>query len=105
GRSPFGNAPFMVFVLIAFLTGTIFQQGLVALPIDMHQHGISPARFGGLIAINGVMIVLVQPFVVPWLQRLAPARVLAAGSILAGLGFGLTALASSAPVYGVSIAV
>jgi len=41
----------------------------VTLPIDVRDHGFSPATYGALIALNGVLIFLLQPLVA---RALAP---------------------------------
>src|SRR5262249_50743116 len=61
--APFGDGIFMSFVGLNFLTALMFMQHAVALPLDMAQNGLTPKHFGGLIAINGILIVVVQPFV------------------------------------------
>jgi MFS family permease len=102
--APFADAPFMAFVGVTFLTGMIFFQHLVALPLDMRAHGLTARDFGLLIAINGVMIVLFQPFVASVLERLRRSRVLAVSAVLIGLGFGATVWAHDAASYAGSIA-
>ena len=57
-------------------------------------------------AINGVMIVLVQPFAVSFVLRLRREHVLAAGALLMGVGVGLTGIAAgSVPRYALSVVV
>jgi MFS family permease len=102
---PFGDGIFMSFVLLNFFVSLMFMQHTVALPLDMAQNGLQPKHFGGLIAINGVLIVLLQPFVAQAVQSRARGRVLALAALLVGVGFGMTGLARSVPAYGVSIAV
>jgi MFS family permease len=103
--TPYRDRLFVAFALSAFLEALVFHQGFVALPVDMGKHGVSPAMFGRLIACNGILIVLVQPFVSGYLQRLRPARVLASAALLMGIGFGLTGVATTAWAYLGSIAV
>jgi MFS family permease len=103
--APFADSAFMAFVGVTFLTGIIFFQHLVALPLDMRAHGLSARDFGLLIAINGVMIVLFQPFAASVLERYRRSRVLAVSAVLIGLGFGATAWAHDAATYAGSIAV
>jgi hypothetical protein len=72
-----------------------FQQAFVALPLDMTAKGIAPTAYGGLMAVNGVLIVALQPVLSARAGAYSPRRVIALGSLLVGLGFGLTALAAS----------
>lgn len=95
-------APFMVLNL---LTAMIFFQFLAALPEDMRQKGLTPAAYGLAIAMNGVLIVLLQPFVTQWTARRSRTGVLAFATFITGLGFGLTAFAHTLPAYIVTVVV
>lgn len=103
--TPFRDLRFIGFVATQLLVIEIFHQGSVGLPVDMRAHGVEPAWFGALMAVNGVLIVLLQPSVVRLVQRVRPSRALALGALTTGLGFGLTGLASSVPVYALTIVV
>ena len=103
--APFRDGVYMAFVALVFLTAFIFMQHLVALPLDMRAHGLSARSYGALIAINGILIVLVQPFVYQWVQGKRRGRVLAFASVLAGVGFGLTGVSTTAWAYAISIAI
>jgi len=103
--APFHDGAFVAFLLTQLLVAIVFHQGNVALPVDMRAHGISPRGFGTLIGLNGVLIVLLQPTGLKLLHGRPRARVLALGALLTGAGFGLTAFASAAPLYALSIAV
>jgi MFS family permease len=102
---PYTDGVFVVFALLTLGIALVFQQFHVAMPIDMRAHGISPARYGALIATNGILIVLVQPSATVLVQRLHRSRVMAAGALLAGAGFGLFAVATSTTGYLAGIAV
>jgi MFS family permease len=101
---PFRDSPFVVFVLLTFVGAMVFQQFLVALPLDMTHKGLAPETYGALIAVNGVFIVVVQPLLGPRLQRFDPRRVIVAGTLIVGLGFGMTALAHRPAAFAASIA-
>jgi MFS family permease len=97
-----------VFLAVCLLTvafSLIFFQSFVALPIDMRAHGISLSAFGRLIALNGVLIVLLQPFAGELIRNRSRPSVLALASLLLGIGFGLNAWIGSALGYAVSIAI
>jgi MFS family permease len=96
---PYRDARFLSFVGIQFLVAIVFQQFTVALALDMQAHGITPRQYGLIVAWNGILIVLFQPTVMRWLRRLPRPRVLAAGALAVGLGFGINAFAGGAAVY------
>jgi predicted MFS family arabinose efflux permease len=98
----FHDPPFVGFFVLIMLIAAIFMQHTSTLPLDMAAHGLSSAAIGLVLAVNGGLIVLVQPFLGPWLSHRNPSRVMAAGSALVGVGFGLNALARGTPSFGVA---
>lgn len=103
--APYRDPTFMLFLGLNFLFALVFMQHTLALPLDMTAHGVSRPAFGAAIALNGAVIVLVQPFLGPALARRNPSRTLAAGATLVALGFGLNALARTAPVYAAGVVI
>jgi len=95
----------VVFCALIMLVGFLFNQAFVTLPIDVRDHGFSPATYGALIALNGVLIFLLQPLVARALAPYPRHRVLAAAAALVGAGFGMTALVRTLPGYVAAITV
>jgi MFS family permease len=91
--------------LLTFVFSTVFFQAFVGLPIDMRAHDISASGYAGVIALNAVMIVLLQPFAGEMIRERSRPSVLAAASILLAVGFGMNAWIGSLPAYAVSVAV
>jgi len=104
-RVPLRDRPFVIFVVAQLLVMLVGSQGNSTLPIDMRDHGVSPSTYGWLLAINGVMIVLLQPTAVTWVQKFDRGRVLALGALLQGTGFGLTCVAHSVGWYAFTVVV
>ncbi|MFD0311755.1 MDR family MFS transporter [Streptomyces sp. NPDC127119] len=96
---------FMSVVGLSFLVALVFQQGYVGLPVAMGQAGFTPADYGLVIAINGVLIVVLQLPVTRFIQHRDPKQLLVVSSLLAGYGFGLTAFAGSVGVFALTICV
>ncbi|GAU64741.1 putative major facilitator superfamily transporter [Streptomyces sp. NBRC 110611] len=96
---------FMTVVALNLLLALLFQQAYVSLPVSMSQNGFSSADFGSVAAINGVLIVLLQIPVTRFIEHRSPATLLIGSSLLTGYGFGLTALADSVAVYGLTVAI
>ncbi|MCK7624621.1 MFS transporter [Streptomyces sp. RS10V-4] len=96
---------FMTVVGLNLLLALIFQQAYVSMPVSMGQDGFSSADFGVVIAANGVLIVLLQIPVTRFIEHRSPALLLIGSALLAGYGFGLTALAGSVAMYAVAVAV
>ncbi|MER5434294.1 MFS transporter [Streptomyces sp. NPDC002588] len=96
---------FMGVVGLSFLIAVIFQQGSVALPVAMGAAGFTPADYGMAIAVNGVLIVVLQIPVTRFIEHRDPRRLLVVSSALAGYGFGLTAFAGSVGVFALTVCV
>ncbi len=103
--APYRDRSFVAFMLLSVLLLLVFMQHTTALPLDMTAHGVARAALGGVLALNGILIVLVQPFVAPLLARHNRSRVLAAGSALVGVGFGFNALAHGTPAFALGVAI
>jgi MFS family permease len=96
---------FMSFVALNFLLGLVFQQHATTLPIDMARHSIAPSTYGVVIALNGVVIIVVQPLATRALARFRRSRVLAAAALLMGFGFGMYAIPGGPPWYAAGVVI
>ncbi|MFF7868876.1 MDR family MFS transporter [Streptomyces qaidamensis] len=96
---------FMSVVGLSFLIALIFQQGSVGLPVAMGEAGFTPAEYGMAIAVNGVLIVVLQIPVTRFIEHRDPRRLLVVSSLLAGYGFALTAFAGSVGVIALTVCV
>ncbi|MGI5353283.1 MDR family MFS transporter [Streptomyces sp. CA-250714] len=97
---------FMVVVALNLLLATLIQQAFVSLPISMGQHGLDSTDFGTVIAVNGVLIVLLQLPLTRFIEHRDPAKLLIVSALLTGYGFGLNAFAgSSAVLYAFAVVV
>lgn len=95
----------LFFVFLSLLVGMIYSQGQVTLPLDMAANSLPPSDYGLAIAVNGALIVLITLQVSRRLERLPRYPVMAVAGLLIGLGFGLTAFASSLLFYAFTVAV
>jgi MFS family permease len=103
--APYRDGPFGGFIALSVLILLVFMLHFSALPIDMAARGIPRAWLGAILAINGIAIVVLQPFLAPVLQRRNRSAVLAWGAALVGLGFGLNALARGPGMFGLGVLV
>jgi MFS family permease len=90
---------------LALVYAVVYSQATAGLPLAMQQAGFKPAAYGITVAVNGIVIVCVQPLVLNWLTRLEQSRVIALGQLLVGVGFGLTQLAVTLPEYMATVVV
>ena len=91
--APYRDRAFLGFFLLSVGVLLIFMQHIAALPVEITRRGVSSAWLGFVLALNGIVIVLLQPFLAPVLGRLDRSRTLAAGAVFVGLGFGLNVVA------------
>jgi MFS family permease len=103
--APFMDEVFLSFALPIVLTSLIFAQSGVTLPMDLTSNGMSTATFGLVMGVNGVLVVLLQPFAGRTLGGMRRASVLAWASALTGLGFGLHVLGANAGLAALAVAV
>lgn len=97
--------PFLLFCLGCLLGGIVFVQGMSSLPLYMKSLGFAADRYGLIISLNGVMIVLLQvPFTI-MLTRFDRLRVIASGALMVGIGFGLFAFTRSSLAFAGAVAV
>ncbi len=96
---------FMVLTGLAVLTALVMIQFSSTLPIAMQRDGLSPATFGLVMAVNGVMIGLGQLLVPQLIRNHSMSRVMALASLVIGVGYGLNTFASTAWLYAAAIVV
>lgn len=104
-RTVLSDRTFMGVVLLNLGTAMVMWQNGTALPMDMLRHGISAGGYGALIAMNGVMIVLLQPLITRVIARRKRTGVLALSALLLGTGFGLHGVVVAYAGYALAIAV
>lgn len=103
--APYKDAAFAPFLFINFLVVLVFMQFQTALPEAMRRAGASTAEYGYALALNGLLIVLLQPFMGGLVGAYRRSRVLAAASLLVGAGFAATAFAQGFYAFAATVAV
>lgn len=95
------------FTLVVLGNALVYSQTMSMLPVAMTggEARLSPGEYGLAMALNGVLIVVVQPLASAWLGRRDPARMLAFGMAVMGAGFALTAFVTSVLGLAATIAV
>ncbi|UBU16557.1 MDR family MFS transporter [Nonomuraea gerenzanensis] len=94
------------FTLVALGNALVYSQTMTMLPVAMTDVvKLTPQEFGVAMALNGILIVVVQPLVSGWLGRRDPARTLALGLAVMAAGFALTAYVTSMLGLAVTIAI
>ncbi len=86
---------FTIFLLASIAAAFVYFQSFSTLPLQVKAHGFSSVAYGGLISLNGLLVLIFELPLTSITQRLRPRPVMAVGLVLIGIGFGLTALAHS----------
>jgi MFS family permease len=102
--SPWRDTRLLTFALISFLAFTIYFQNYVTLPLAITDQGLSVGDFGTILAVNGIVVAVLQPLLAGQLGRFRQSVALTASYLLIGLGFGLTAFASGLLSFGATVA-
>ncbi|MFJ3584350.1 MFS transporter [Streptomyces sp. NPDC090127] len=97
----------LAMVLLPLLGVQLFVYSLteVALPLAIRDSGLSPAVYGGMAAVNAILVVAFQPLVTARLAKLPQLAVQSAGGVLIAVGVALTGLADGVVGYAVSVVV
>ncbi|WP_075016637.1 MFS transporter [Actinacidiphila rubida] len=69
------------------VTDTVYRQQYSTLPVYLTDHGFSTAFYGGLLAVNGGVILCLEIPVTLALRRAPGLRIITAGLALVGLGY------------------
>lgn len=84
---------------MSFAVGMAMWQNSFALPLDMKAKGFSEFAYGILQALNGAVVIVLQPTVTPRINRYALRTVMAVGTLLFATGFGGYGLANNLAFY------
>jgi MFS family permease len=104
-RSWLADREFVVFVMIAFGMVLLPFQSNAPLAAHMTWQGFSPAAFGGVMAVNGIVIIALQPVISAWLVGKEPTRVLVCAALLYGVGMAIHGLATSVAIHAAAVIV
>ncbi|MDX2139908.1 MAG: MFS transporter [Chloroflexota bacterium] len=108
-RIPSQELPTLVFVvaftLLTVSFGAMYTQFHTTMPLAMKAEGLSEFDYGWVSAINGLVIVLVSLQLNRYLARFSPFLTIAGAAILSGIGFGFNALATTAPLFVISVVI
>lgn len=92
--SPWRDGHFLAVVALQSATSMVLFQFFGALPVFLkHDIGLGEGEVGGLLALNSILIALLGMQVVRHIERRPPLRMIALGSFLICIGYGLNAFA------------
>jgi MFS family permease len=97
-RSVLTDRVFLMFLVAMLLVAFVYLQSYSTFALQVRALGFSSAVYGGLIALNGLLIVFLELPLTSWTQHRAPRPVMAAGFLVVGVGFSLVAVAHALPL-------
>lgn len=89
---------FISFALLCLVFWWVYFQAFSTLPATLAHDGLGPARYGLIIAANGVTVVILQPAVGKVMRRVPLGQAVAASAVFLGAGFGMFAWVRSLPL-------
>ena len=104
-RVAFADRALMIFLAATLCITWVEFQLHSTFPVHISRLGYSPATYGALLSINGVMIVLFELALTAWTQRMPTRPLIAAGYGLTGIGLALTGIAHSTPALAATVVV
>lgn len=95
---------FVLFWLVSVLVISVYAQSTTTLPVYMKEnYNILEHQYGIMMTINAVMVILFQIPIILLSQKFAPKNMLAFGSLLYAIGFGLTGFVTRFPLFVVAV--
>jgi predicted MFS family arabinose efflux permease len=96
GRSPFRDGPFLILMVASFLIACVFFQIFSTLPLYLREvYRFREDLIGSLLAMNALVIVLVEMVLVRRIEHRDQMRVVALGGLLVCAGFAMMPFGSS----------
>jgi MFS family permease len=92
-------------VVLVVLHAVVYMQSYSTLPLVIREDGLGPSGYGLAMALNGFLIVLVQPWVLQPVSRLPRGRVLLVAALVQAVGFGGHAFADTTAQHAMAVAV
>jgi MFS family permease len=106
-RTILADRAFLLFLIASAVISFVYFQGQgAALPLHVVRVSrLDPSDFGLLLALNGILVVLLELPISSITMHRPPKRMIALGFLLVGLGFGLTATAHTLPMLLLTVAI
>jgi MYXO-CTERM domain-containing protein len=97
---------FVLFIGATVLMTTVYMQMNTSLSVYLRDtHGVSEQGFGYIMSLNAGMVVLFQFSVTRWIAKYRPLSIMAWGTLLYAVGFGMYGLVSSYTLFMVAMVI
>jgi len=102
----FKDTPFLAFIGVTVMMTLVYMNMNSTLGVFLRdQHGLPEFRYGWLLSINAIMVVLMQFWVTRRLEKYRPLLMMAAGSLLYAIGFALYGFVSTFGLFIVAMVI
>ena len=96
----------MLALVVGIILGAVaYMQAFYTLPLAVAHDGLGTGGYGVIIALNGVLIVALQPLFLGMLGRRKRGMRLLASGVIVGVGLWLTSFADTVPVHMLAVTV
>jgi MFS family permease len=99
------DGPFVVFVAISFALTLLPIQSGAPLAAHMTWQGMSPAAYGLVMGVNGLLIIAIQPVLTAWTTKLDGQRVMIAAAVFYGAGMALHGAGPYLALHAIAVAI
>ena len=94
-----GNVPFQLATVAGTLIGIVFWQMSSSYGLQATEGaGLDERAYGLLMALNGILIVILELPLTSYTRHFSPVRIMAVGYAVIGIGMGMNALGASLPL-------
>jgi MFS family permease len=107
-RTVLRDTPFLALCLITVLTCVVYSQMNTTFPVYLKENaGIGEVQYGQLMALNAVMVILLQFPITKITDRFRrrQMQMMALGALLYALGFGSQGFVGTLPLFALSVAI
>lgn len=104
-RCAFKDRRYVRFLIGSFGPAVVLMQMPSSLGLEIKFAGFSEAVFGGIMALNGVLIIAFEIPLCAFTRRLPPTTAIAIGYLLMGGGFAILALGDTIAIYALGMTV
>ena len=89
-RFPWTDGIYLIMLFFLFINGMIFFQIFNSWPLDLREnYGLLENQIGPLMAINAILIIMLEMPLVHWLERFNPIKIIGIGAFLVAFGVSL----------------
>lgn len=104
-RVAFSDRAFMLFLAASLCVTCVEFQLHSTVPLYITHLGYTPATYGMLMSINGIMIVTLELILISWTQGLARRPLISLGYALTAIGIALTGFVTAVPALAATVVI